>query len=218
MNKTKNKLKHIYDLMEGYYGDLSWWPADSPFEVIVGAILTQNTSWGNVEKAIMELKKNNALTVRKIGNMDETALAGLIRSSGYHRVKAGRLKNICRFILEECGGRLEALKKERQGVLRKKLLSVKGVGPETCDSILLYALDKPVFVVDAYTKRIFSRHGIINEDVAYDDVQHLVHENFPLRVKKLNKLHACIVETAKRFCKKKMGLCKNCPLGKIKKN
>ncbi len=212
MKKTELKIKKIYSLLDSHFGDLAWWPADSGFEVIVGAILTQNTAWGNVEKALEALKKNKLLTPKKIVSAPGGKLARAIRPAGYYNIKTGRLKNISKFLLTECGGKLEKLKKFDTKTLREKLLQVKGIGPETADSILVYALEKPVFVVDAYTKRIFHRHGLISEDAGYYDVQGLVHENFPEKIKKLNQFHALIVEAGKKFCRKKSGLCRECPL------
>ena len=210
-----SKIRKIYNRIDRYFGNLGWWPANSVFEVIVGAVLTQNTAWKNVEKAIARLKKERLLHPEKIEKINKDRLSRSIRSSGYHRLKAARLKAISHFLLKECGVKLSKLKKRGEGELREKLLSVNGIGPETADSILLYAFDKPVFVVDAYTKRIFSRHGLVGEDAAYDKVQSIVRENFPRDVKKLNQFHACLVETGKRFCKKKKGLCRECPLNGI---
>ncbi len=210
------KIKKIYDLLEEYFGDLGWWPAETGFEVIVGAILTQNTSWANVEKAIAGLRKKGLLRPAKIAGMDTARLSRLIRSSGYYRMKARRLKEISRFVMAECGGKLSRLKSRDTAKLREKLLAVKGVGPETADSILLYALDKPVFVVDAYTKRIFFRHALTCENASYEEVQSLARGCFPTDTKALNQFHALLVETAKRFCAKKAPLCDECPLRGIK--
>jgi len=210
--KVERKLKKIYGLLEKEFGDLGWWPAESGFEVIAGAVLTQNTSWKNVEKAIKALKRDGSLGVNEIISMRAPRLSRLIRSAGYHRVKARRLKNISRFVADECGGRLGKLKKRDVGRLREALLEVNGIGPETADSILLYALDKPVFVVDAYTRRIFARHGLNPESAAYDEVQAFVHEHFPCDAAKLKQFHALLVEAAKAFCKKKRGHCGRCPL------
>ncbi|MFH1395160.1 MAG: hypothetical protein ABIH09_03290 [Candidatus Omnitrophota bacterium] len=209
MNK---KILKIYNQLEKYFGDLGWWPADSVFEVIVGTILTQNTSWKNVEKAIVNLKQKRVIDPVKISKMRTAELAKIIRSAGYHNIKAGRLKEISRFIVTECAGVYSRLKKRSTEKLRQQLLKVSGVGPETADSILLYALEKPIFVVDAYTKRIFFRHRLIKEKASYDDIQILVHENFPRDTKCLNQLHALLVETAKNFCKKNLPLCAECPL------
>ena len=211
--RDRIKIAKIYDLLEGHFGDLKWWPAKTAFEVIVGAILTQNTAWTNVEKAIRNLRKAGLLTPAEMTRAGNSRLARLIRPAGYYRIKADRLKNISRFVMRECGGQLRRLRSQDAGHIRKKLLSVKGVGPETADSILLYALGKPVFVVDAYTKRIFSRHGLTEEDASYEKVQTLVHEHFPPDVRSLNQFHALLVETAKRFCRKKAGQCGECPLG-----
>ena len=213
MVSKKRKIKNIYGLLEDHFGDLKWWPADTPFEVIIGAVLTQNTSWSNVEKAIVELKKKKLLAPGKITALSSKRLADLIRSSGYHRVKAERLKEVSRFITSECGGKLEKLAREDTLSVREKLLGVKGIGPETADSILVYALGKPVFVVDAYTKRIFSRHDIIGEDAPYMEVQALVEGVMDADTGTMNQFHALLVETAKRFCKKRAPLCSECPLG-----
>lgn len=205
-------LREIYDRLEGRFGDLGWWPAESAFEVIVGAILTQNTAWSNVEKAIESLKRKKLMDPAGIVRSPAAALSCVIRSAGYHRVKTDRLKEISRFVIAECGGELRKLKSKNTGKLREKLLEVKGVGPETADSILVYALGKPVFVVDVYTKRIFSRHGLIEEDAAYDSVQALVHRFLPRKRRTMNQFHALLVETGKTFCKKRSPLCEICPL------
>ncbi|MEA3488755.1 MAG: endonuclease III domain-containing protein [Candidatus Omnitrophota bacterium] len=208
----KRKIKKIYALLEERFGDLEWWPAETDFEVVVGAVLTQNTAWSNVEKAIKRLKKKGLMRPDKIAKIRISDLAPVIRPTGYYRVKSGRLQEISRFIMAECGGRLSELKKKGTEDLRGKLLAVKGVGPETADSILLYALGKPVFVVDAYTKRIFFRHGLVPENAPYDEVQLFACEGFPADVEALNQFHALLVETGKRYCKKKDPLCKECPL------
>lgn len=215
--KTKTKwapakVRRMYRLLEAHFGDLGWWPAETPFEVIVGAVLTQNTAWVNVEKAIRVLKREGLMTLAAITGCVDERLAAAIRPAGYHNVKAGRLKAVCRFLWEECGGRLAKLKKADTAVLRKKLLAVKGVGPETADSILLYALEKPVFVVDAYTKRIFFRHALAEENAGYEDLRGKVEEVFNGDAARFNQFHALIVETAKNYCRKKKGLCGECPL------
>jgi len=210
------KIQTIYKKLEKHFGDLAWWPAETGFEVIIGTILTQSTSWRNAEKAIVNLKEKCLLTAEKIIKIKEAKLSSIIRPAGYHHEKAKRLKEISRFVINECGGQLDKLKKRRTGHLREILLRTRGVGPETADSILLYALDKPVFVVDAYTKRIFSRHKLISRDASYNDVQCLVRKNFPVNTKKLNQFHALLVETAKKFCRKKFPLCSGCPLENVK--
>jgi endonuclease III related protein len=206
------KIREMYGRLEKRSGDPGWWPARTAFEVVVGAILTQNTAWTNVEKAIKRLRSERLLTPAGIMRVPAAELAGVIRPAGYHRVKARSLKAISGFLIEEAGGSLRRLKKQDAILLREKLLAVKGVGPETADSILLYALEKPVFVVDAYTKRIFSRHGLIREDASYRDVQEMVHRELGMDAEIFNRFHAYLVETAKRFCKKKAGQCEGCPL------
>lgn len=211
MDSFKVKIAEIYDLMEKRFGDLEWWPADNRFEIIIGAVLTQNTNWKNVERSLAELKGRRLLSVSAIREIPVSELAGYIRSSGYFRQKSVRLKEVCEFIARNKG--IAGLAGYETDVLRQKLLDVNGIGPETADSILLYAFDRPVFVVDAYTKRIFSRHGLVSDEASYDELQKFVHDNFPGNVKKLNQLHAMIVETGKNYCKKKEGLCGKCPLG-----
>jgi endonuclease-3 related protein len=215
-NKKRGaKIRKMYRLLERHFGDLGWWPARSAFEVVVGAILTQNTAWSNVEKAIDRLRLKRLLSPAKIVSMRTSRLACLIRPAGYYRIKARRLKEISRFIISECRGELRKLRKADTGKLRRKFLAVKGVGPETADSILLYALKKPVFVVDAYTKRIFSRHGLTSEDASYDEVRSFVHSYFPQDERALNQFHALLVETAKGFCKKRKPVCEKCPLNGV---
>lgn len=213
MQKAHAKIRRIYRLLEAHFGDLGWWPAKSRFEVIVGAILTQNTAWVNVEKAIKALKKEKLMSVRGLAEASPARVEAAIRPTGYFRVKSSRLKTVCRFLLGECGGKIELLRKRDTAELRDKLLSVKGIGPETADSILLYAVDKPVFVVDAYTRRIFSRHGLVKEDVGYEELRAMVEAVFPGEKRVFDQFHACLVETAKNYCRKKAGLCGECPLG-----
>ena len=206
------KIRKIYNILDAHFGELKWWPAKTDFEVIIGAILTQNTAWNNVEKAIKELKTKKLLTIEAIDSIRSDSLSKIIRKTGYHRLKAKRLKNITRFIIDECQGSLSKLKKEDTLLLREKLLKVNGVGPETADAILLYALDKPIFVVDAYTKRIFLRHSVIDKKTDYNGIQELTHRCMPKEVKVFNQFHALIVETAKSYCKKTKPLCQECPL------
>jgi len=215
VRRDPEKVRKMYRLLEAHFGDLGWWPSETPFEVIVGAILTQNTAWVNVEKAIRVMKREGLMTLAAITGCADERLAAAIRPAGYHNVKARRLKAVCRFLQEECGGRLSKLKKADTAVLRKKFLEVKGVGPETADSILLYALEKPVFVVDAYTKRIFFRHALADEDAVYEDLRGKVENVFKGDTDRFNQFHALIVETAKNYCRKKKGLCGKCPLRRV---
>ena len=204
-------LMKIYGRLYEAYGSMHWWPGDTPFEVMVGAILAQNTSWRNVEKAIQNLKARRVLYVKGIHSLKRSQLASLIRSSGYYRIKAHRLKGFVDFIIEEYGGSVEKMRRERLEVLRRKLLKVKGIGPETADSILLYGLRKPIFVVDAYTKRILSRHGIISEKATYEEIQKFCMNHLRHKEKLFNEYHALLVHLGKTLCKK-MPTCDRCPL------
>lgn len=208
----KKDLLSIYRRLYSSFGPQHWWPADSPFEVMVGAILTQNTNWQNVERAIRNLKKNSVLSPKKLDRLSIKYLARLIRPSGYYNIKAKRLKEYLKFFLKSYGGKASKMSKAASGELRGQLLSVKGIGPETADSILLYALDKPVFVVDSYTKRIMSRHGLIKEDSDYDAVQSLFTRNLKHNVKLFNEYHALLVKLAKDYCLKRSPKCETCPL------
>ena len=207
-------LNKIYARLLTQYGPQSWWPAQSRFEVIVGAILTQNTSWTNVEKAITNLRRENGLTPSALKNISLKSLSEWIKPAGYFNVKARRLKNFIEFLFKEYNGQLDRMAKEPVDQLRKKLLAVNGIGPETADSILLYALEKPVFVVDAYTKRILSRHYLIESDADYHEVQKKFTESLPTDTKMFNEYHALIVRLAKETCKTKP-LCERCPLKDI---
>ena len=211
----RNELFKIYAKMNGYFGDLQWWPADEPFEVMVGAILAQNTAWTNVEKAIGALKKKNLLHPDAILRLPEAELAEMIRPSGYYHLKAGRLRSYVRFFTENYGGKVELMRQESLCVLREKLLGVWGIGRETADSILLYACEKPIFVVDAYTTRILYRHNLIAKDVTYEGIQNIFMENLPHKLSLFNQYHALIVNTGKTFCRKKPA-CAGCPLGVLK--
>ena len=207
----KSLLMQIYHKLYRSYGPMDWWPGETPFEVMVGAILTQNTSWKNVEKAIGRLKEKKLLSPKGIRQLRKSTLASLIRSSGYFRIKAERLKVFVDFLFDEYGGNIKRMKRERVGMLRWKLLNVKGIGPETADSILLYGLKKPIFVVDAYTKRILSRHGIISEKAFYEEVQNLFMGHLPHDEKLFNEYHALLVHLGKTLCKK-VPRCDVCPL------
>ena len=211
MKQTTNLLVEIFDKLLKVFGPRHWWPGDTHFEIMVGAILTQNTSWVNVEKAIQRLKEEQVLTASGIHQLKKSELASLIRSSGFFRIKADRLKALVEFLLEEYEGKLVKMEKESLGTLREKLLSVKGIGPETADSILLYALEKPIFVVDAYTKRILSRHGMIPGNASYSEIQDLFMNNLPLDERLFNEYHALLVHLGKTSCKKNPK-CDICPL------
>lgn len=212
MRQHKTLLLNMYETMSSALGPSHWWPGESAFEVMVGAMLTQNTNWGNVERAIANLRNAGKLAPELLYALPESDLAELIRPAGYFRLKAARLKNLLIFLKHECRFDLQALAKQELKRLRPKLLTVKGVGPETADSILLYALHKPSFVVDAYTKRIASRHGLVPEDAGYEELRELFMDLLPADVRLYNEYHALLVRTAKEWCRKKQGLCNDCPL------
>lgn len=205
-------LLKIYQTLYNAFGCQNWWPGDTPFEIAVGAILTQNTNWGNVEKAINNLKKDKSLSAKAIYKMPDDRLAVLIKPAGYYNIKAKRLKSFINFLMNDYHGSMSKMKKEDANILREKLLSINGIGPETADSILLYALQKPVFVIDAYTKRVLSRHNIMDNNESYDEYQKLFHSSLKKDVKLFNEYHALFVKVGKTFCKSKIPLCKECPL------
>lgn len=208
------QLKKIYDILYESFGPQDWWPGDTPFEVIIGAILTQNTNWTNVEKAIANLKKANLLCLEKLHKLSPEKLAGMIRPAGYFNIKAKRLKSFLDWFFEEYHGKLKNLEGIPTSPLREELLSVNGIGPETADSILLYALDRPVFVVDAYTVRICLRHHLIDKDADYHRVQEIFESNLTGNVQLFNEYHALLVRLGKDFCKP-TPRCEACPLNKL---
>jgi endonuclease-3 related protein len=208
------QLKIIYDLLFVRFGPQHWWPGETPFEVIVGAVLTQNTNWGNVEKAIANLKKAKTLTPEKLHSLKPAKLAKLIRPAGYFNIKASRLKNLIGWLFMNYAGKLAKFKTIPTHQLRGQLLGVSGVGPETADSILLYALNRPVFVVDAYTKRILSRHHLIKFEAEYEQIRAFFESNLPENTQLFNEYHALLVRTGKEFCKP-TPLCADCPLNHL---
>ncbi|MBI3990790.1 MAG: endonuclease III domain-containing protein [Candidatus Omnitrophica bacterium] len=208
------RLKSIYQKLYSSFGSQHWWPADSPFEVMIGAILTQNTNWLNVEKAISNLRKNKLLNPRALYKLPHKRLATLIRPAGYYNIKTKRLKNFLGFFIEHYSADPAKMSGIDTYTLRQQLLSVNGIGPETADSILLYALNRPIFVVDAYTKRILSRHHFINGDATYEETQELFMKNLKSVVKLFNEYHALLVRIGKEFCLKNKPKCDICPLEK----
>lgn len=208
----KSPLLEIYHRLVTHFGPSHWWPGESPLEIMVGAILTQNTSWNNVELAIDRLKIEGALSASFLNRVDEMTLSEWIRSTGYYRIKAKRLKNFFRFFFNEYQGRTQNMQDQPLEHLRRQLLQVNGIGPETADSILLYALGRPIFVVDAYTHRIFSRHQLIDEDISYEDLQAYFMDHLPSEPQLYNEYHALLVRLGKEFCKKKTPRCQDCPL------
>lgn len=207
-----SKLADIYDKLYAYFGPQHWWPAATAFEVIVGAILTQNTSWLNVEKAINNLKKQKLLDPLQLYKVPRPKLSKVIRPAGYYNIKAKRLKEFVNFLFNNYKGGLKEMSLQDTFTLRRQLLSVNGIGPETADSILLYALNKPIFVIDAYTKRIFSRHSLFDSGVSYEQAQNVFMENLKADEKLFNEYHALLVKLAKEFCLKNKPKCDICPL------
>jgi len=199
----------VYERLFTAYGPQHWWPAETPFEVMVGAILTQNTSWQNVESAITNLKVHDMLHCESMASSNLHQLAEMIRSSGSYLQKARYLQHFSQFYVQN--GQRSGLINRPQSLLRKQLLALYGIGPETADSILLYAFDKPVFVVDAYTKRLFTRLEHFDHQLAYDNIQHYFQQRLPESLPLFQEFHALIVEHAKRYCRTKP-LCSQCPL------
>ncbi len=208
----KTQLKHkqlliVYQRLLEAYGALDWWPADSTFEVMVGAILTQNTAWTNVEKAITNLRHANCLTLERVLASSDETLAQLIRPSGYFNIKAKRLKNLCLWV-EENGGEARLAVVDTAS-LRSSLLVVNGVGPETADDILLYAFKRPVFVIDTYTRRLFAKLGLIKGNEPYEALRQIFEVELEPNVSLFNQYHALIVRHAKEKCLKTSG-CGHC--------
>jgi len=208
---AKKRLLRIYETLDRFYGDLHWWPGETPFEVAVGAILTQNTNWANVQMAIGRLKAEGVLDPWSLYSLDDEVLAGLIRSSGYFRVKTRRLKAFLRVLCGDFAGDLERMLSGDLMLARQRLLGIAGIGEETADSMLLYAGGRPVFVVDAYTRRILTRHGLLEGGRSYGETQRLFMSCLPTDAALYNQYHALIVETAKRYCRK-VPSCGDCPL------
>ena len=207
----KQNLKEAYTRLFEHFGPQHWWPGDTPFEIAVGAILTQNTNWKNVEKAITNLKDNTAFTAVELFKLKPEQLAELIKPAGYFRVKTKRLRNFLELLINNYDGDITRLESIGDSSARKELLSVNGIGPETADSIMLYALNKPFFVIDTYTFRMLSRHDFCDEQMTYDELQALFMDTLDEDVSLYNEYHALIVKLGKEFCKPKPN-CDECPL------
>jgi endonuclease-3 related protein len=208
------QLTEIYQLLFDSFGPQDWWPGQTQFEIITGAILTQNTSWANVEKAIANLKSADCLTPEKLYHLDVSELAEFIRPAGYYNIKTKRLKNFINWLFENYDGRLTNLETVDTDQLRAELLAINGIGFETADSILLYAFERPVFVVDTYTARIAFRHQIIEPDANYEQLRELFQSNLTEDTQLFNEYHALLVRVGKEFCKPK-ARCPGCPLEKL---
>jgi len=205
-------LRRYYDVLFAAYGPQHWWPGRTAFEIIVGAILTQNTSWSNVEIAMRNLRREKLLTPRAIERVSLPRLAQLIRSSGYFRQKAKKLKCFVRFLRSAYGGSLSRMFRAPTAVLRENLLGVHGVGPETADAILLYAGRHPVFVVDAYTRRMLERHGLAEPTHSYEEIRKVFERSLPSDAPLYNEFHALIVRNGKEHCRTSNPRCSECPL------
>jgi len=212
--KSQPPLDEYFNSLFTTLGPQHWWPAKSPFEVIVGAILTQSTSWSNVETALAKLRGAELLTPVAIEHVSLRRLQSLIQSSGYWRQKARALKSFVRFLRLEYRGSLKRMFETPTIVLREKLLGVFRIGPETADSILLYAGQHGVFVVDAYTKRMLVRHGWADPKAKYDEIRWQFERRFPGNVSKFKEFHALIVAAGKNWCRKTYPNCEECPLGR----
>jgi endonuclease-3 related protein len=205
-------LQEVYQRLLDALGPQKWWPGDTHFEMMVGAILVQNTNWQNVERAIGNLREADLLDPHALYGVPEEELEELIRPAGYYRIKARRLRSLIQFFVERYDGSIEAMFRTPLDMLREELLGVHGVGPETADSILLYAGSLPTFVVDAYTYRIFSRHGWIDLESDYQQIQEYFHDHLPPDAPMFNEFHALLVYLGKHSCKKNKPLCGACPL------
>jgi len=208
---TTEELMAIYDRLLERFGPQGWWPAETPFEVMVGAVLTQNTAWRNVARAIANLKAAEAMEPSELTGKDVEWIARHIRPAGYYNMKARRLRNLLDYFDQACEGSMETMAARETGELRRGLLQVKGVGPETADSILLYALSRPVFVVDTYTYRVFTRHRLIGEDCGYEELREFFENHLPREVELYNEYHALIVRLGSNFCRSRPR-CSGCPL------
>ncbi len=209
---TGQQLGQIFDALLDAYGPQHWWPGDGgPTEIIIGAILTQNTNWKNVEKALAQLRAANLMDWAALRDVEIADLAQRIRPAGYYNLKARRLKHFVDWLWAEHDGEVDALAGVSLGILREDLLRINGIGPETADAILLYALEMPTFVVDAYTRRVAVRHRLIDEEVDYERLKSLFEDHLPEDVGMFNEYHALLVEVGKRHCKPK-ARCEGCPL------
>ena len=208
----QNSFEEAYRLLYDYFGPQGWWPGETPFEVMVGAVLAQNTNWSNVTKAIDNLRNGGMLSYASLSLCSADEIASYIRPSGYYNLKARRLRNLLDLISESYAGDLQNFLEDELATARCNLLAVKGIGPETADSILLYACGHPIFVVDMYTHRVFSRHNLLMEESEYQIIQQVFMDNLPHDLQLFNEFHALIVQVAASFCKKNNPLCEQCPL------
>ena len=212
---TDKQIFNIHQILSDHFGPLHWWPAESPFEVVVGAILTQNTAWINVEQAIQNLKQADTLSLYKLAELPVEQLEKLIRPSGFFRQKAIRLQSLAKHLVNDWQSNLTDFCSGPLDDARARLLARPGIGPETADSILLYAANRPSFVVDAYTKRIFGRIGFLHGREKYDEIRLMFMQNLPEQTELYNEYHAQIVQLAKTCCVKNKTVCSKCPLNEV---
>jgi endonuclease-3 related protein len=210
-DRIVKELRHWYDALLAVYGPQGWWPARTPFEVIVGAVLTQNTNWNNVTRAIENLRQADLLDPHALNAVSVQRLAKLIRPAGYFNVKARRLKNLVAWLCERFDGDVGAMGRLGLHSLREELLAVRGIGPETADSILLYAVGLPTFVADAYTARVLRRHKMMDADAGYDEIKAFFESALPADVELFNEYHALLVQVGKEHCRPR-ACCHGCPL------
>jgi endonuclease-3 related protein len=208
-------LPTAYDRLLGAFGPQNWWPGDSAFEIMVGAVLVQNTAWRNVERAIANLRDAGVMELNAMYGLAPDELAELIRPAGYYQIKTRRLRNLLRFMIEEYDGSLEAMFGTSLDTLREQLLAIHGIGPETADAILLYAGGLPTFVVDTYTHRILARHGWIGYDADYHEIKDQFESTLPRDAPLYNEYHALLVRVGKEYCKRTVAKCDSCPLAEL---
>ena len=210
--KTDSPFLELFHLLLNHFGPQHWWPGETELEMMVGAVLTQNTQWKNVEMAIERLKDRDMMSLDALRDVPLAELADAIRPAGYYNVKAKRLKNLIFLLWTRYEGAFLGLIEDPLEQVRGELLNVKGIGPETADSILLYAFGRPIFVIDAYTYRILNRHGFTGSDVGYNELQEMVMDHLPDDPALFNELHALVVKTGKIYCLKRSPRCDSCPL------
>ncbi len=215
MSADKEIVMQIYRMLLNHYGPRGWWPGESRLEIIVGAILTQAVAWNNVEKAISNMKIKNLFTFQSLLDIAEEELAALIKPALYNRQKAKKIKFMINFIDKEYNRELDSMFKTTLPQLREELLGIWGIGPETADSILLYAGDQPIFVVDAYTMRIFKRLGMVDENITYQQMQDFMHANVEANTYIYNEYHALLVALGANCCKKNHADCSLCPISSL---
>jgi endonuclease-3 related protein len=208
-------LRRFYATLLESFGPQGWWPARTRWEVIWGAILTQNTTWRNATLALKNLRRAGLLARGRFRQIPLDELAALIRPAGFYRQKASTLHNFAHWIEQAHGGSLDALFSQGAARARAQLLALKGIGPETADAVLLYSGRHPVFVADAYTRRVLSRHNLLSPTANYHSAQQFLHQHLPPDEALFNEFHALLVEAAKRFCHRNVAQCEACPLGKF---